>query len=263
VSGVLIDAERVLTASHLVGEEGISIILPDGGKASARVLGRDPFHDLAVLRLSSRTAPPKLAHAAVEVGDLVVSLRRDPFDGINASLAMVSAAGARLSLGRAGVVERYLQTDAGRMMGSTGGPLVDADGALAGVQVFNSRMGAEIAIPADLALARARVLEEKGSIKRPYLGIRSQSVALPSAARDVVKGRQDEGLLLVMVDSGSAAEKAGLRVGDIVVGFAGEPVGDHKSLLALMAAQGAGASVEIEVVRGDALHSLPLAIGSA
>jgi S1-C subfamily serine protease len=263
VSGVLIGGDKVLTASHLVPDEGIEVIMPDGKKIEAKVGGRDPIHDLVLLRLGSGIKAAAPASAAVELGDLVVCLKRDTFDGINASLAMVSAVGAKLRLGRAGVLERYLQTDTDRLTGSTGGPIADAEGAFAGIQVFNRRMGAEVAIPADLALARAKLLEEKGSVPRPYLGVRSQSVKLSKAASDGVKGRQEAGLLLVWVEAGSAAEHAGLEVGDILVGFAGAPVKDHEQLVSAMAERGAGAAVEVEVIRGGTLRTVSLSIGSA
>jgi len=263
VSGVLIGGDRVLSASHLVPDEGIEVIMPDGKKREAKVGGRDPIHDLVLLRLSAGGKSPAPATAAVELGDLVVTLKRDTFDGINAALAMVSAVGSKLRLGRAGVLERYLQTDADRLTGSTGGPLADAEGAFAGIQVFNRRMGAEVAIPADLALARARLLEEKGSVPRPYLGVRSQSVTLSKSARGGVKGRQEAGLLLVWVEAGSAAERAGLEVGDILVGFAGAQVTDHEQLVSLMAERGAGAAVEVEVIRGGTARTVSLSIGSA
>jgi serine protease Do len=161
------------------------------------------------------------------------------------------------------VLERYLQTDGDRMQGSTGGPLADAEGGFVGIQVFNRRMGAEVAIPAELALARARLLEEKGSVPRPHLGVRSQSVELAKAVRDSLKEKQEHGLLLISVESGSAAEKAGLGVGDILVRFAGSPVSDHEDLLGLLAEHGAGASVEVDIVRGGALRTVKLTIGSA
>ena len=184
VSGVLIGGDRVLTASHLVPDEGIVVVMPDGKKHQGKVAGRDPIHDLALLRLGAGVHAPAPVAASVAVGDLVVTLKRDSFDGINAALGMVSAAGAKLRLGRNAVLERYVQTDSDRMTGSTGGPLADADGAFAGIQVFNRRMGAEVAIPADLALARARLLEEKGSVQRPYLGVKSQAVALSKVEQD-------------------------------------------------------------------------------
>ena len=263
VSGVLIGGDKVLTASHLVPDEGVDVLMPDGKKVAATLAGRDPLNDLALLRLASGTQAAAPAAASVSVGDLVVTLKRDSFDGINAALGMVSAMGAKLRLGRTAVLERYLQTDDDRMMGSTGGPVADADGAFAGIQVFNRRMGAEVAIPADIALARARLLEEKGSVKRPYLGVKSQAVSLSKAASDAVKGRQETGLLLVWVEAGSAAERAGIEVGDILVGFGGSKVTDHEQLVTLMAERGAGAKADAELVRGGALRSVSLTIGGA
>jgi S1-C subfamily serine protease len=201
--------------------------------------------------------------AAVAVGDLVVALKRDSFDGINASLAMVSSAGAKLRIGRSGVLERYFQTDTDRLMGMTGGPLVDSEGSFAGIQVYNRRMGAEVCIPADLALARARLLEEKGSVPRPYLGVRSQQVPLTKAGKELVKARQETGLLLVSVESGSAAEQAGLEVGDILVGVAGSPVANHEQLVGILSEHGAGAKIDSQVLRGGALRNVTLTIGSA
>jgi S1-C subfamily serine protease len=263
VSGVLIDSDRVLTASHLVSDEGIQVTLPDGTQSEARVLGRDPLHDLALIRLAkpAKAGSPKLA--AVAVGDLVISLKRDPIDGINASLAMISASGSKLRLGRSAVVARYLQTDGDRLPGTTGGPLVDAEGGLAAIQTFTRRMACELAIPADLAMERARLLADGGSIKKPYLGVRSQAVALPPAARDALKGRQEQGLLLVWVDAGSSAQGAGLEVGDILVGFAGTPVSEHEELVTLLAGCGAGATVDVEAIRGGTLRSVSLTIGGA
>jgi S1-C subfamily serine protease len=262
VSGVLIGGDRVLTASHLVPDEGVQVIMPDGKKLTATLAGRDPVHDLGLLRLGSGVQVQAPGAASVEVGDLVVSLKRDSFDGINASLSMVSAAGRKLRLGRNGVLEQYLQTDTDRLSGTTGGPLADAEGALVGIQVFNRRMGAEVAIPTELALARARLLEEKGSVARPYLGVRSQRVALSAGAREALKGRQETGLLLVSVETGSAAEKAGLEVGDILTGLGKAPVSDHEQLVGLLAEHGAGAAVEVEVIRGGARRTLSLSIGS-
>ena len=261
VSGVLIGGDRVLTASHLVPDEGTGVLMPDGSTMKAKLAGRDPIHDLALLRLEGKVSAAAPATGSAEVGDLVVSVKRDPFDGINASLAMVSARGAKLKLGRSGVLARYLQTDADRLMGSTGGPLVNAEGALVGVLTFNRRMGAEVVIPADLALERAKLIEEKGSLRRPYLGVRSQAVALPKGARDALKGSQETGLLLVSVERGNAAEAAGLEVGDIVVSFGGVPVPDHEALVAALAERGAGARIDVQVVRGGALRTVSLTIG--
>jgi S1-C subfamily serine protease len=246
-----------------VPDEGVSVTMPDGTTKEAKLAGRDPVHDLALLRLGAGVNSAAVPSASVSVGDLVVSLKRDSFDGINAALSMVSSSGEKLRIGRSGVMERYFQVDTDRLTGTTGGPLVDADGAFAGIQVFNRRMGAEVAIPADLALTRARLLEEKGSVPRPYLGVRSQEVPLSAAARSAVSARQETGLLLVWVEKGSAAEHAGLEVGDILVGIGGTAVADHEQLVTTLSEHGAGAKVDAQIVRGGTLRSVPVTVGSA
>jgi S1-C subfamily serine protease len=263
VSGVLIGGDRVLTASHLVSDEGADFVLPDGTTKHGKLAGRDPIHDLALLRLGSEVKAPEAAAASVAVGDLVVSVKRDPFDGINASLAIVSSSGEKLRIGSSGVLQRYFQVDGERLAGTTGGPLADADGNFAGIQVFNRRMGAEVAIPADLALSRAKLLEEKGSVARPYLGVRSQEVPLTKAGQEAVKNRQGTGLLLVRVESGSAAEKAGLEVGDILVAMGGSNVTNHEELVSVLSEKGAGVKVDSEVLRGGGLTRLSVTIGAA
>ena len=264
VSGVLIGDAKVLTADHLVAEdEDIGVLLPDGSHAKATVAGRDPAHDLALLRLEKAVSAATQRPASLEVGDIVLSLRRDPFDGINAGLGIVSAVGSKLRLSRAGVLERYLQMDATRTRGSTGGPLADAEGGFAGIQVFNQRFGAEVAIPADLALERAATLETKGSIKRPWLGIRSQVVEIPEGARKTMGKDQESGLLIVSLEKGSPADRAGLQVGDILIALSGTPIREHGELIAAMADLGAGAEAKIDILRGGSPRSVSAAIGGA
>jgi len=263
VSGVLIGGDRVLTASHLVPDQGADFALPDGTMKHGTLAGRDPIHDLALLRLGPEVKAPEAPSASVAVGDLVISVKRDPFDGINASVAMVSSRGEKLRIGSSGVLERYFQVDGDRLPGTTGGPLVDAEGAFAGIQVFNRRMGAEVVIPSDLALARARLLEEKGSVPRPYLGVRSQEVPLTKGGKEALKNRQETGLLLIRVESGSAAERAGLEVGDILVAIGGANVSNHEELVTILSERGAGAKLEAEVLRGGGLTRVPVTIGAA
>ncbi len=261
VSAVLISSGSALTASHVIGDDGAELILPDGGEARAELAGRDPVHDLALLRLSTKADFAAPAAAAAVVGDVALVLKRDPFDGINAVLSMVSSAGANLRLGGNGAVERYIQVAADRMPGSTGGPVADAEGRLAGIQVFGRRMGHEIAIPAGLALERAALLREKGSVKRPYLGIKSQIVRLPPAVREALSGRQETGLLVLDAAEDSPAARGGLSVGDILVGFGGTNVTDHETLISAMVEHGAGAVIQAEVSRGGAVSGLQIAIG--
>lgn len=261
VSGVLIEPDKVLTASHLVEDEGATVTLPDGTSREATLAGRDPSHDLALLKLASPAdAGPQPVVGAAQVGDLVLTLRRDPFDGVNASLGMVSAAGSKLRIGRMTPMDRYLQVDAPRLTGSTGGPLVDGSGRLVGIQVFNRRMGAEVAVPAALALERAALLATTGTIKRAHLGIRSQAVHLPKSG---TPGAQASGLLVISVEPGSAADRAGLLIGDVVVGFGAAEVRRHEDLLDAMSAATVGAVSELSVLRAGKRQTVRVTLGEA
>jgi len=261
VSGVLIEPDKVLTASHLVEDEGATVTLPDGTSREATLAGRDPSHDLALLKLASPAdAGPQPVVGAAQVGDMVLTLRRDPFDGVNASLGMVSAAGSKLRIGRMTPMDRYLQVDAPRLTGSTGGPLVDGSGRLVGIQVFNRRMGAEVAVPAALALERAALLATTGTIKRAHLGIRSQAVHLPKSG---TPGAQASGLLVISVEPGSAADRAGLLIGDVVVGFGAAEVRRHEDLLDAMSAATVGAVSELSVLRAGKRQTVRVTLGEA
>ena len=261
VSGVLIEPDKVLTASHLVEDEGATVTLPDGTSREATLAGRDPSHDLALLKLASPAdAGPQPVVGAAQVGDLVLTLRRDPFDGVNASLGMVSAAGSKLRIGRMTPMDRYLQVDAPRLTGSTGGPLVDGSGRLVGIQVFNRRMGAEVAVPAAPALERAALLATTGTIKRAHLGIRSQAVHLPKSG---TPGAQASGLLVISVEPGSAADRAGLLIGDVVVGFGAAEVRRHEDLLDAMSAATVGAVSELSVLRAGKRQTVRVTLGEA
>jgi S1-C subfamily serine protease len=263
VSGVLIEPDKVLTASHLVEDAGAKVTLANGASREATLAGRDPSHDLALLRLkppADAAADARPAVGAVEVGDLVLTLRRDPFDGVNASLGMVSAAGSKLRIGRMAPMDRYLQLDAPRLAGSTGGPLADGSGKLVGIQVFNRRMGAEVAVPAALAIERAALLAARGTIKRAHLGIRSQTVELPGGG---TAGTQDSGLLVVSVEPGSPADRAGLLIGDVVVGFGAAEVRRHEDLLDAMSAAPAGAASELSVLRAGKRQTVRVTLGEA
>jgi S1-C subfamily serine protease len=265
-SGVAWRDGLVLTASHAVeADEGITVTLPGGQSTGAGLAGRDQARDIAVLRLDAGAASPAAQAAGGEprVGQLALSVGRLPMDGINAALGIVSAAGERLSLWRGSVIDRYLQTDAPRAPGFSGGPLADADGRMLGINVFGRRFGASLAIPTASAFQTAERILKGGTIRRGYLGVRSQPVELPLAVREALRGRQTTGLLLVGVEPGSPAEGAGLMVGDILVGFKGAAVRGHEELLELLGSDAAGAEARAEIVRGGSLTAAAIIVGAA
>ncbi len=245
-SGIAYDAGHILTADHVLElDEDIHVLLPDGNEARASVAGRDPGSDLALLKLAEGQLTPAATGAPARVGQLALALGRPTADGMQASLGIVSAIGGPARTGRGGLLEQYIRTDAIPYPGFSGGPLVDAEGQVLGVNTSGLGGGASLAIPAALAWQVAAALLEHGSVKRGYLGLRSQRVDLPAAHNG-----QTHGLLVMGLEAESPAAAAGVMVGDILTGFNGQPVQEHDDLLALLTGKVVGQSAELTLLRG-------------
>jgi len=262
-SGIAFASDLVLTADHVIEQEdGITVLLADGTEASAKLAGRDPGSDLAVLRLDGkeRSAPAEPAVQA-SIGQLVLALGRPSNAGIEASLGVISAMGGPLRTPR-GSIDRYIRTDATPYPGFSGGPLVDAEGKVVGVNTSGFGRGVVLTIPAEYAWKVAGQLARSGSVKRGFLGVRSEAVELPETAQKELKRTQATGLLLVSVERKSPAEAAKLIVGDILVGMDGQPVPDHDALFAHLAGDVVGKSVPMEVLRGGQPQVFMVEVGA-
>jgi S1-C subfamily serine protease len=249
-SGIAFAADLVVTANHVVEvDEDISVTLWDGSEVPAKLAGRDPGTDLAVLRLDRAAATPAEAAADAKVGQFVLALGRPSTEGIEASLGVLSAVSGPARTPQ-GTLERFYRTDTTPYPGFSGGPLVDAEGKIVGLNTSGFGRGAAITIPADIAWKIAEQLATHGSVRRGYLGIRSQVVEIPSAAQQALKREQATGLLIIGAETDSPAEKANLTVGDILVGFEGQPITDHDELFASLAKDVVDKESAIEILRG-------------
>jgi len=251
-SGIAYDKNLVLTAEHVVErDDDIRILLPDGSDVPAAVAGRDPGSDLALLRINTGgLIPAEPAAQEARIGQIALALGRPTPEGIQASLGVVSAIGGPVRTGHGGLLERYIRTDTIPYPGFSGGPLVDASGHLLGVNTSGLMRGGALTIPAPLAWQTAASLAQHGSVRRGFLGIRSQPVAIPAAQQKALGREQATGLLLVGVEDDSPAMAGGLMVGDILVGLAGQPVTDPDELLARLVGQIVGQPTLVEVLRG-------------
>ena len=262
-SGIAYAPDLILTASHVLErEEDIPVLLPDGSQISASLAGRDPGSDLAVLKLAGIL--PAVAQAAsqqAQVGQLVLAIGRPTPEGIQASLGVVSAIGGPVHTRRGGLLERHLRTDAIPYPGFSGGPLIDTDGQVLGMNTSGLTRGASLAIPVSLAWQIAESLARHGSVKRGYLGVRSQPVDIPDPQKESLDRSQETGLLLVGVEKNSPAEAGGLMVGDIIVGFAGAPLSDPDELLTRLTGEVVGRPTPVEVLRGGQLQEIKVTIG--
>lgn len=261
-TGIVYAEDLILTANHVVErEEGITVRLSDGTEIPATVAGRDHGTDLALLRLERPLAKPAETAKDAKVGQLVLALGRPSEAGIEASLGVVSVVGGPVHT-RHGAIDKYIRTDTTPFPGFSGGPLVDAEGHVVGLNTSGFGHGAAITIPAELAWKIAEQLNKHGSVRRGYLGVRSQGVEIPEAAQKVLKREQTTGLLLVGVESDSPAEAAELMVGDIIVAIDGQPVHDHDELLARLSGDVIDKSTPVEVLRGGQPQSISVKIGA-
>jgi S1-C subfamily serine protease len=261
-SGVVYAPARVLTASHVVErEEDLSVRTGEGRTVEARLIGRDPSNDLAVLEVSElgdRTVAEPAA-GGVRVGQISLAVARPSREGIRASFGVISSVGGPLRTGRGARLERYVQTDATPYPGFSGGPLINTEGAVLGITTLGFARGVALAVPAEVAWRAAEMLSERGSIKRGYLGILSQPVRLPAAQRAGLQG--SGGLLVVGVEDDSPAGKGGMLLGDILVSLDATSVADTDELQALLTSDRVGREVPVEVIRGGELTTLRVTVG--
>jgi S1-C subfamily serine protease len=268
----------ILTADHVIeSEDEIEIGLPDGATAKGTVAGRDESSDLALLRVPvGQTAGLTALERGGEarVGQLALAVAR-PGESLATSLSVVGALtpagrggwrgrrqGGQGGAGSPGSQEDTLiWTDASFYPGFGGGALVDTAGRLIGLATSTSRTGAGIAIPIATITRVVESLQRHGRIKRGFLGIGSQQVELPPALRSRLALQQESGLLIMAVEPGGPADKAGLMIGDVLVTLAGQAVTDHRMLLSLLGSDRVGQAVPVRVVRGGELHEATVTVG--
>ncbi len=262
-SGIVYAQDLVLTADHVLErEEDLSIQTHDKRTLSAKLVGRDPATDLAVLRVADLGLEAAIASdEAARVGQLVMAVGRTSNEGPMASAGVVSTIGGPLRTGRGAgaTLERYIRTDATPYPGFSGGPLIDMQGKVLGVLTTGLVNGVALAIPMHIAKNIADTLVKQGHIKRGYLGISSQLVELPVAQR---AGRpQEHGLLILKVDDNSPAQRGGIMIGDILVTLDGHAINDSEDLQILLVGDRVGKTVPVEVIRGNAIQTLSVTIG--
>lgn len=256
-TGLVWSAEgEILTADHVLQRDDIKVILPDGSKHAAKILGRDPNSDLALLKIEKTglTAPE---FAEVKVGHLVFAIGRP--DDLQADLSTVIAMGGPVR-GRHRRLEAYLQTGVTMYPGFSGGPLVDASGRVVGLNSSALVHGASLAIPVAEARKVADILRRDGSVKRGYLGLVTQPVRLAESIAAQLK--QSSGLMIVDLEKGGPAEKSGLLQGDVVVAVDSESVTDIDSLQGALGPQSVGQAVAVRVVRGGELKEVKVVVGA-
>jgi S1-C subfamily serine protease len=255
------DDGLILTASHVVRrDEGVRIGLPDRRSVAAQLIGRDRTADIALLRAETDGLVPlqKAGEENQAVGQLTLALGR-PGESIQSTLGIISALGNPWRTHQGGLIDRYLQTDVLMYPGFSGGPLVDVEAKLLGMNSSALLPGVSIAVPVSSLKRVTQALLTHGRIRRGYLGVSTQRVSLPRTVREELG--QKKGLLVVAVETDSPAESGGLTLGDTIVGIGTKMVRSHNDLLAHLAGDYVGQKVPIKILRGGEIQTINVKIG--
>ena len=265
-SGVIVSTQGyILTNYHVVeAADEIQVVLPDGRKAAAKVVGTDPETDLAVIRIDLDKLPV-VALGQMEqakVGDVVLAIG-NPFGvGQTVTMGIISALGRNnLHINH---FENFIQTDAAINFGNSGGALIDTNGNLLGINsAIYSQTGGSVgigfAIPVSTAKSVLEAIIRDGHVIRGWIGVESQEIT-PELAQSFGLKRESGAIIAGVVRNGPA-DKAGMRPGDILLSVDGKPVADTNEMLNLIAQLQPGGQSTMRVLRKSRETDLQLTVG--
>ncbi|HYG34644.1 MAG TPA: trypsin-like peptidase domain-containing protein [Clostridia bacterium] len=261
-SGFIITPDGfVLTNSHVVhGADRIEVILADGRRPDAYVVGDDPDTDLAVVRVyAPQLRPARLGESKnTRVGQMAIAIGNPYGFQATVTAGVVSALGRSFRANTGRLIDDIIQTDAALNPGNSGGPLVNSRGEVIGVNtaVILAAQGICFAIGVDTAKLVAGWLIKDGKIRRSHIGVGGQNVPLH---RRLVRHYQlpvTTGVLVISVVPGSPAARAGLREGDLLVEFSGQPIPSIDALHKLLTGERIGVQSRLTIIRGTDKLSL-------
>lgn len=265
-SGFVIDADGyIVTNNHVVGDAtDITVTFHDNSKLKAKLIGKDPKTDLALLKVES---PKKLAYVPfgnsdkARVGDWVVAIG-NPFGlGGSVTAGIVSARGRNIN---AGAYDDFIQTDAAINRGNSGGPLFNMSGEVVGVNsaIFSptgTNIGIGFAVPSSLAEPVITQLKKFGKIHRGWLGVKIQPVTDEIA--DSIGLKEAKGALVLEVTPDGPAKGSGLMAGDVITAFDGKEVNEMRSLPRIVADTPVGKKAEVTVLRKNEVKRFSVKLG--
>jgi serine protease Do len=266
-SGVIIDASGyILTNHHVIdGADQIKVDLNDNRTLEARVVGSDPPSDLAVLKVEASNLPVLALGDSdrTRVGDVVLAIGNPLGVGQTVTMGIVSAKGRQTGLSN-GSFEDFLQTDAPINQGNSGGALVSTASELIGInsQILSpsgGSIGLGFAVPSNMARTVLEQLIRTGKVRRGQLGI--TVLKIPSEEASKLGVVQGPGVVVYDVQAGSAADRAGLRKGDVITALNGVAITDPNTFRNMIAASAPGTEVTLTVKRGGSEQQLRATLG--
>jgi Do/DeqQ family serine protease len=266
-SGVIVNADGyILTNHHVIdGAEGIKVDLNDGRTFDAKVVGSDKPSDLVVLKINASSLPVlQLGDSdRVKVGDVVLAIGNPLGVGQTVTMGIISAKGRQTGISN-GSFEDFLQTDAAINQGNSGGALVNTNGELVGInsQILSpsgGSIGLGFSIPSNMARSVMDQLTSTGKVRRGQLGIVVQKVSTDIASSLALK--EARGVIISQVQPGSAAERAGLKQGDIITALNGVAVDTPNSFRNQIAGTPPGTEVKLSVLRDNREQTITTKLG--
>ncbi len=255
-SGVVWSDGVIVTADHtLRRDEDITIISPDNQTLTAKLVGRDPGTDLAVLQTEGRGIPgAEFADTAIlRVGELVLAVGRRGENGPCTSLGVISALGGPWRTWRNGQIGQFVRADLSLYPGSSGSALVNTQGAVIGITTAGLTRNWSVTVPKQTVDMVIASLLAHGHVSRGFLGVGLHPVRLPD-------GRA--GLILLSVDPEGTAAKSGLLIGDVVLTLEGKPVEDTDDVQGHLSPEQVGKTIAASVYRAGTVQDIALLVGS-
>jgi serine protease Do len=263
-SGIIWRQNFILTSSEGIrAEEVIRILFPDGRVADARLQGRDPGTDLALLEADTGGLAPATfaSDDALKVGQLVLAVGRTGNTGPIASFGIISGVAGEWQSWRGGRLDPFVRLDVAVYPTSSGGGVVDASGNLVGLVSTGLSRSSVLAVTGKTIDRVATRLQEKGHMSRPYLGISLQPVALPRDLKEKYQLAQETGIMILGLEPDGPAAAGGLILGDVLIASGAEVLSDPEVLATVLSHAGSGANVAFRVLRAGDVHEVTIQVG--
>ena len=264
-SGIQWQKGVLVTADHTIRrDEDINVIAEGGKQLKAKLAGRDPSTDLAILRIPDDGGLPLAPFAdggTLKLGHVVLALGRSRGSNLVASAGIVGGLGGEWEPRRGGRLDQHIRLALELYPGFSGGPLVNAQGRVVGINTRGLARGRAVTIPLATVKRVVNELIEKGHIVRPYLGLAMQPVAVPESLKGKLAASVNSALLVVHVEPAGPADKAGVLLGDLVTELRGTPIEDTGDIQQLLGSSKVGDTVQATVLRGGTPVKMSIPLG--